>query len=886
MELRYSIPLGEQYKIDVQEYAETPVADLPFSVRIANRFSRYKIITVSDLLKKSPEDLMQISGFGRKCLDEIDRIFTGIQNGTGVVSEHHATHYSGTVIRRYIDRILAGDFSFEEDLPNHERASVETIRKAYDCLGADLVVACSDNQSEIQSIIEMLGAFCYKAERANELQAIVDSLPNSRRKNPAMRYIYAFTQDEDKRKVLKAQYGNTESSIEQISINTLDSGTTFVLIKRFLKWCAFDLPKDIEESLQPIIMPPGKIKTVVEMRARKYTLDAVGKRLGVTRERIRQLEQKAIRIFAKTQGRLKIITKIAAEKSGDAIITTADIERYAGEYSVELLFLLRNVKSSVFTYDEQLDVFVIGDDSLHDRVYAFVETLPDVFSVKSVPEYLQSAKDECELPETMVEKAIAEAYRQTGDVFHRSRLSLASIYTSILKKYYPNGFRAYVPSEIRQFRELVYTEYGEVQLPTNDRALTARIAGICILCGRGMYKLKQKNYIPKKLAQRIYNYIDESEHSIFLTNTLFAVFEKDLRKAGVDNKYYLQGILHELYGDELFFSRDYVSKFGGETSIYASVVDFIKDSKYPVSKEQIEQAFPGISEIVINFSVSDPNILNYFGEYLHASRLEISPREERYLKQALHQVVQDGTAHHIKDVYALISAEKPEILTRNAARYPFCAFSILEYLFRDSYQFSRPYIAMQGEEIIRAGEKLHDYIYGQDEFTFDDIGAFCAENHYMIQSQLEYVNSCNDRYLIVDGEKAMTIDRIGVTKAMAEDIEAVAKVEVIDTMPIRQLTCWGNLPRINVPWTEWLLYSVLNKWATEVEVAPSSNQFRLSIPLISRPGEMDTTPFADAYKDPGQYGTLVEVKPDDLDDLDALLMDLLDDDLLEGEIWD
>lgn len=887
MELQYSAPFGEQYRINIQTYGETRIVDLPFSIRVTSRLQNHKIITIADLLKTSPDELMLIKGFGKKCLDEIDRIFTDIQDETDSGADILRNDCIESIISRYVEQIFSGDFSFEPNLLDAEKAYIEKIKKAYDYLDPSLVVACRENQLGTQQIIEMLADFCRTEDLYSKLQATIDMIPAARRANLAIPYIYAYTQDDGKRQLLKTHYATANCTLEQISKDSLGGKTSFELINKFLKWCSFDLSKDIEKSLQPILMTPGKITTVVSMRARKYTLEATGKKLGITRERVRQLEKKAVRTFTRTQGRLKIISKLSAEKAGDSIITTADIERYAGNCSVELLFLLRKVKSGVFTYDEQLDVFVIGDDSLHDRVYAFVENLPDIFPVASISEYIESAVDESDLPTMMVEKAIKEAFRKTGNVYHRNKLSLASIYIGILKKYYPEGIYAYVPAEIQRFRELVRTEYGdEVRLPNNDRALTARIAGICILCGRGMYKAKQKNYIPQKLAQEIYNYISNSEQSIFLTNTLFAVFEKDLRKAGVGNKYYLQGILHELYGDELFFSRDYVSKLGGETSIYSSVVDFIKDSKYPVSKDQIEQAFPGISEIVINFSVNNPNILNYFGEYLHASRLEISPSEEHYLRQVLNLVLQDNVAHHVKDLYAIISAEKPEILTRNAARFSSSAFSILEFLFRDSYQFSRPYIALPGAEIIRPSEKLHDYIYSREVFTFDEIGAFCAENHYTIQSQLGFVNSCNDKFLIVDSERVMAIDNIGITAAMAANIEAAAIAEVSGTMPIRQLSCWANLPQINVPWTEWLLYSVLNKWARGVEVAPSSNQFRLSIPLISKPGEMKIAPFADAYKDPDQYGSVSGLQPDNLEDLDALLMNLVGDDLWESELWD
>ena len=106
-------------------------------------------------------------------------------------------------------------------------------------------------------------------------------------------------------------------------------------------------------------------------------------------------------------------------------------------------------------------------------------------------------------------------------------------------------------------------------------------------------------------------------------------------------------------------------------------------------------------------------------------------------------------------------------------------------------------------------------------------------------------------------------------------------------MPIRSLTCWNRFPKILVPWTEWLVYSVLNKWSHNLETAPSYNQMRLSIPLVAPAGKMDVTPFAEAYKDiEFQYDDVALPVADDLDQIDDLLTDLLGEQLLEDEVWD
>lgn len=490
-----------------------------------------------------------------------------------------------------------------------------------------------------------------------------------------------------------------------------------------------------------------------------------------------------------------------------------------------------------------MDVFILGDDSLSSRVQAYLETIPDIISTSQLPAILAAASEDEDIPAEMLERGIKETYRITGEVYHRTRLSLASIYTSIIGEFYPNGIHAYDDNEIARFRQLVFERYGDVKLPENNRALTARIAGICILCDRGTYRLKQKQYISRKLANRIDCYMEDSEFPIFLTNTLYSVFKAELIAEGVTNKYYLQGILHELFGHKYNFSRDYISKDSEITSVYSTIVTYIEDFEHPVARQQIQSAFPGVPEIVISFAVEDSEILNYFGSYLHASHLSVSDDEKRYLESTIAQIVADNGTHHIKDITQIIMRDKPEVLTRNAALFPFSAYSLIEYLFRSKFQFSRPYVAKNGVDIDRSADRLHDMIYSEETFTVAQISDFCKESHYQIQSMLEYLNSCNDQFFMTDTETIVLISKTGITEEIVDVLESTILTELTETMPILNLLCWQQFPAIQIPWTEWLVYSAINKWGKQLSVSTSNNQLRLAIPLIAPKGQMDESKF-------------------------------------------
>lgn len=877
MEINYDRTLGEEFELNPAEYADIAIKELHFSVRVSNRLQRDNIHTVADLLNTTTEHLMGLSGFGKNCLDEIAQTLSNLPS---IISQQSSSKNLpvgsiSSLITLHKEAIIQGDFSpFESiSLSDADQNVLGAYKEAFDVLGEELAFDCYAVPDKILPVTVMLNEFCHAVKLQNELRDIISKLPAHRQTAPAVGYINAFTLKDEVRATLRALLISENASIASLAnVNETITPADYQLLTMFLSWCNFDLTAEIEAIFSKIYASE-KLKLVVQMRAAGKTLDQIGSILKVTRERVRQLEVKAKRMFSRHQSRIRIISKISAERNGDAIITPSEIKAYCQSNFNELLFLLRSFESTNFTYDKAVDVFILGDDSLSSRVQAYLETIPDIISTSQLPAILAAASEDEDIPAEMLERGIKETYRITGEVYHRTRLSLASIYTSIIGEFYPNGIHAYDDNEIARFRQLVFERYGNVKLPENNRALTARIAGICILCDRGTYRLKQKQYISRKLANRIDRYMEDSEFPIFLTNTLYSVFEAELIAEGVTNKYYLQGILHELFGHKYNFSRDYISKDSEITSVYSTIVTYIEDFEHPVTRQQIQSAFPGVPEIVISFAVEDPEILNYFGSYLHASRLSVSNDEKRYLESTIAQIVSDNATHHIKDITQIIMRDKPEILTRNAALSPFSAYSLIEYFFRSKFQFSRPYIAKNGVDIDRSADRLHDMIYSEETFTVAQISDFCKEAHYQIQSMLEYLNSCNDQFFMTDTETIVLISKTGITEEIVDVLESTILTELTETMPILNLLCWQQFPSIQIPWTEWLVYSAINKWGKQLSVSTSNNQLRLAIPLIAPKGQMDESKFRNVSKE------TLSAQPicvDNLDNIDDLIADIID----------
>lgn len=869
---------------------EDSIDKLNLTVRSSNVLRRIGIHTIGALIDFPEEKFIAQKNIGRKSSDEILAICQIIRRTIGdggedcssmATATHKRSNFLPAILNAHITDIVNGDFSFAdtEKVTAYEIGILNRYRIAQKDLGSVLAHQCITSPEIINSIVNMLSDFGTQTKQIARLQQLVQFIPSYRHAHCASLYIRAYTLNENTRARLTSFYTTKEASlISIVNVDLLEVVADQILVDKFLKWCAFDT-KDLIDNLLLSTFKDSRSETVIQLRATKNTLQEIGEQFKITKERVRQIERKAFIRFSKSQSKIRLLSKISTDRDGDMVITPSEIREYAGDKTEALLYLLKNTTSRDYLYDDKLDVFVIGDDSLSERVLMYIEQLPPLIQLNEIPSILEEAEETDSIPAEILEKGIKESYSLTGEVYHRIGLNREVVYSSILREFYPEGIHAYDAEELKPFRKHIAMRYGDINVPVNDRALSAGIGVVSILCGRGRYKAKEAQYLPAELSNKIYKYIETNETPILMTNTVFSIFEDELSLVGVDNKYYLQGILHELYATKLTFKRDYISRdaFSFTTSIYSSLVGYIEKSSHPVSKKDLQENFPGITDIVLNFAISDQPILNYFGVYWHGKHVKVSAQEISELRTIITSILADGAAHHIEEILDAINVVMPFIFSRNFALFPYAAFSLLEHLFRKDFQFERPYIAEIGINIGRPRERLHEMIYESDEFALNDIREFNKENKLVIQSILGYVNSCNDAFLLQDNTKMVSIDKTGITVDMVLQLEQEILKEIDSTIPIAQLRCIANLPRINVPWTEWLIYGALNKWAKSVSVMPSANQLRLAIPLVAPLGQLDRTAFEQVSS--ADYAPVVT--PDNLDDIDSLLLDMDDIDFLE-----
>ncbi len=866
--------LNEQYDVNENDYAFVLVQDTCSYTRLRNCLLRNGILTVRDLLHCSPNKLRCFWGFGKLTFIELENYLNTLLQQTETNPYKGLTEQKeeSTVLYCSVDKISEGDWAYFENksLSPKEAALLERLKEASDTIDPQLKKAAISGLTAVTDIVSALQAYTTKQHDIQIAKEKLATIPMQRRSLSARWLITCYTDDELRFPALMQLVKDDNQTLEEYAIDNAELVAYGGKVMSFLNWCKFDSIKEIGDFLQKV---SSRELYVIKERLSKKTLEQVGQTMNITRERVRQIEAKVQRKFNYFQSVNRILLKLFIDLNETRALSSSDIISFLGEHGQVVNYLLINCTKDEVVYDKQWAAFLFEDLSMPDKIQSYIDSLPDLFKEERLQEYIDIAVEEYSYPEKLVRASIKNNFGCTEGTYHRSRLKLTTVYGLVFQKYYPDGIRVYDERAIEDFRQHVLEDYNIDLSKKTDHAIGSILARIGILRGRGFYKYRTKEpLISKGLAERIHDYIIKSDSPIFLMNTIFDVFEDDLLAEGIDNKYYLQAILRELYEQEWFFKRDYITKDESLTSLYSSIVGFIRNAKRPVSKKEIYSAFPGITEIIINIATDDTSVINLFGEYLHVSCLRITQQEIDYLKKQVEKALCVNDVCNCHDLYSIIDRDNPELLKRNYIYYAFGCYSLLNYLFEEDYVFSRPFIARESVTIDRPSEMVSEMVRASDLLQISEIQEFARDNHFTIYSILDFLNTLNETHLLISQTEIASVSYIGVDESIAKTIEKLIIDEVKDTMPIVQLACVARFPKLNVPWNSWLIYSILKKWSTELGVTTSYPQFRLSAPLVSIAGHVN--PQMQYIEKNSHNGALLG--SDDLDNIDDLIADLIE----------
>lgn len=657
----------------------------------------------------------------------------------------------------------------------------------------------------------------------------------------------------------------------------------------------------IEKKLKMLIVPQMAIelltnelskreKYIIENRYLKVdkTLEELGSELGLTRERIRQIASKVERKFRASRDKRALITALfftlKALCECEHCITVCELTKYdVSENALTYLSDLRGGRMLLAHIPETDCIPFYGKDSKCAWL-GIIERVTEAIPSLLLPDEQQNIINEVSsslleagyfIPENIIVMIAFRKFVKNGTVLVKKSLRMGDRYEIVLEKFFPDGIRPYQAEDMELFRKGYDSLFDDDKISGNDHAVVVRITDRCVLIDRGKYILNKKTKLPAELSQRILEFILQYPVDMIMTNAIMHRFNVELSSIGVDNKYHLLSVLKQYFSNKFIFRRDYVIKGDPTGNFYGNITGFVESKPEGVSFHDLQVHFQGIPDAVLYFALSeDDSIIPMYNKmYIHKSNI-IFP-EQRQVLSFLQEAVSQEHIVSDEQAYGFLRREYPDFIANNNINTSWFLFSILRSFFQDEFQFARPHIIDSSFDSANGREALKSSFWGKRYVDIADIKNYAKVKQIQIYDLSKLLDSYSDRYFIFNKEQLINIDEIGYSPEEFVQVENIVLESLgnFEYSEIAKLNVINLLPRANIALTEWLIYSIINKYGTRISATTSTPQFMNSVPLVVRNGA-DIESIRDEYASSDTSAQTIKI--DDLSDIDSLVEEVID----------
>lgn len=727
-------------------------------------------------------------------------------------------------------------FWYEEfDLSSDEIEIKNSLQRAKEDLGDELCIDFLKNTNKTLYLLKVLSYYADIIEYNNKLKTAIKNVCESLLPARLKPLLFAYEIDNELRSNLVKLFEDNNillvkelPGLLEVSIdNTIASP-----LYNFVYWLSDDKISVIKQNFTGIFKNERDM-SILKMRLAGETLEATGQIYSLTRERVRQIEQRILTKFNSFITRIKPHFILQAYTKSDIILTIQSIKIQLGELSDMFIYCLKECKSKKIKWNDKLNGFVIGDSRWLEQLSKYVDTLPKMIEISDLDSYVSKIKNliDVNVDFGMIREFIISHYSLYGNFYSKRKINMVDIYSLVLERYYPSGIKLFDDFEMMRFRNYVKELFGDVDLPENDKAICARIAAITILCDRGKYILPSQIRCDDNILNRIYQFIVDSERNVIMFSELFERFRSELLETtSINNRYYLQGVLKYKYGNEFFFTKDTIIKdINSEQDVRLYIEEFIKEQGRIVSKDELKKEFIGITDAVLLSSIaSNPNILLWdFGKYLHAKQLIVDDTTKDRLKNLLDDYIIEGSVS-VRKIYDDIYLSENDFLLSNNIDGHIALFSVFNYLFPDGYEFSRPFIAPKGSTALSFDKVIREYLSSFDEVYISDLKDYVESMKKCNFSVVLLLDDISDEFIRVDRDLLIRKNRLHLSKDVIESIEGTTMALVGKTgyLSVKKIVDYLLYPDIGVKWTPFLLVSIIKYYCKQLRIVNAASDYR------------------------------------------------------------
>ena len=757
---------------DLSPYENVLISELDFNVRVQNCLSLNDYRTLAELLKSSQQELSSLRNFGKGSFDNL------------------------------ISTLKTFFTSQKKEI------SRETLWLANEELDEFLRNAALNHAPQVDFIISAFEKFSDLVTIKNAFR----NLPEEFRDKRARPFLFACGLKKNNFFVDLPEYLTLSELPKYLAENEIAFNINE--LKNFANELCFDMRAYAKKIIATLFKSEREFG-IIRHRAQRKTLEEVGKSFNLTRERVRQIEKKILKRFCYRRANAKkLLYFLYVFNDKKYILTLYDMKNFLDESDAEVIWFLvakTDFDNELFNYDKEKKVFVFHDEDAGDAFsdLELLENLPKVMDEETFTEKIEFLAYEKNFPIELIKTRLSRFYNHNGDFFCRSKLTVTFKFGYVLKERFPNGYKIADETFYSRFIRYLQEIFDEETLPA-QRYLDTVIGRIGVLCDRGKYIHPDFVHISPEVIERVRNFIDDSERTAIFYKEIFESLKNIFVGTQITNHYFLQGVI-KFYKLPYTLRKDYLTK-ANEIDMGKEFDNFVAE-RGEVSAQEIKENFISFKDFNIAFLVGRcPEIIRIGdGNLIHSTYLNLKEEDFESIKNFLRQNC--STPVNSRVLLDLFFERFAEFMKRNEIHDHNKLFGVLKYMFRNEFNFVRPYIAVEDIKNISNRKVLLQVLKDMNEIAIEDLIGICEENgiHYVARTYL--IDSLRPDFIRVDEFTLMRPESIGVTddiiSAVVESIQSAVERNG-GWQAAKTFEDYEWLPQLETPWNSFLLESIIS----------------------------------------------------------------------------
>lgn len=601
--------------------------------------------------------------------------------------------------------------------------------------------------------------------------------------------------------------------------------------------------EDLEKKFNNVIRADWNmiLEKRFNLNDKKSTLSEIGKEINLTRERVRQIEKKATqKILDITQDKQTLMNCFYKDinKNHSSFITSEDFIKYIDNDIVARNLIISFISdNSNIKYNEQYGIIYDSNEINIDNIIKDAsEGLKDIITINEIDLYNKVQK-----------YLIKNNYRIYQDkILVRKSVNISAIYMNEIEENFVYGYNIGNENDYNRLLRIIKNKYGVIEVPSMHSIKAMIDRNNFVQIDRGTYRAKKYcSVLPENLLDEILDFIIKNS-PIIAYRAIFEKFKIKLKKIKVDNRFYLKGILDEKLPEEFNTGRDFINTNSTDNiSTYDVMRKIFKSFDREFTIDDIMEKIPGLKIYSYeNYAKAEENnglIRVEPKTYIYIDKLEITEETKNELKQFIDNLFEkmDSTILTAKKIYANLNILNKELFSKlhiTAKFGDFELFSIIQFLFKDDYFYSRPIISLQEDFITSSYLLIKEYARRFEKFNYTDIKNYIYKmNIGGLPSYISFIEDLSDEYVQISKEGMIKKDKFNISeKNLLKIKELVELILKNNNLKTEEFNGYFMLPKLDRPWNKYMLVGIIRSYFSDEYEIENTTRFYDTTDFIIR----------------------------------------------------